>query len=530
MNYTKSEQKKGKRYFLLDVALVAVMSCSGAANAFSPVLEWAWTSSAIQPDALNVMMTPSVVDLNKDGTPDVVFGSTASRTGGLIEVGYLRALNGNDGSEMFTVTDPNLRVNTVSSIAVGDIDNDGFVEIVACDATGASLIAFEHDGAFKWRSPSLEAISWGALSIADIDNNGIPEIIVGRQVLNNDGTLRWTGTGGKGEQSTGPLSLVSDIDLDGKSEIVAGNTVYAFDGSIKWQASSLPDGYNAVGNFDNDDMAEIVLVRAGKVWLLEHDGLIKWGPVTIPGGGVGGPPTIADYDNDGAPEIGIAGSSRYVVLETDGTVKWAAVVQDVSSNRTGSSVFDFENDGVAEVVYSDETSLWIFRGSDGAVLFQEPLSSCTWHEYPLVADVDGDNQAELLAVANNNCGKGPQRGVYLYGDANAAWVLTRQIWNEHTYHITNVNPDGSIPIVEEKNWLVLGLNNFRLNTFAEHEGPACDINRDGTVDITDIREIAIAKNTPAVPGDARDVDGDGMITVNDSRQCVLQCAKPRCAP
>jgi len=101
------------------------------------------------------------------------------------------------------------------------------------------------------------------------------------------------------------------------------------------------------------------------------------------------------------------------------------VTQDSSSNRTGSSVFDFEEDDAAEVVYSDETRLWVFRGTDGFVLFQTSLSSCTWHEYPLVADVDGDNQAEILAVANNNCGFGPQRGVYVYGDAADSWVLTR---------------------------------------------------------------------------------------------------------
>lgn len=58
----------------------------------------------------------------------------------------------------------------------------------------------------------------------------------------------------------------------------------------------------------------------------------------------------------------------------------------------------------------------------------------------------------------------------------------------------------------------------------------CDIDSNGVVDIADIRAIAAARNNPAAPGDARDVDGDGVITVNDARQCVLQCTNPRCAP
>ena len=503
---------------------------SAQALAFTPVIEWSWTSSSTLPTALNVMGTPSVIDLNLDGTPDVVFASTASTAGGLIEAGYLRALNGNDGSELFTVNNASYLVSSSCSVATGDIDNDGAPEIVTCDNSGVRLIAFESDGTFKWRSPRLETVYWGAPSIADLDKDGNPEIIIGRQVLNNAGALLWTGTGGRSVQgSTGPLSLVADVDLDGSPEVIAGNTAYDAAGSVEWQAS-VPDGYNAVGDFDDDNFAEIVLVAAGLVRLLEHDGSVKWGPVAIPGGGAGGPPTIADYDNDGKPEIGVAGARRYAVFETDGSLKWQAVTQDVSSNRTGSSVFDFEDDGVAEVVYSDERSLWVYRGTDGAVVFSTALSSCTWHEYPMVADVDGDDRAEIVAVANNNCGYGPQRGVFVYGDADDQWVLTRQIWNQHTYHITNVNPDGTIPVSEKDNWLEPGLNNFRLNTFGTFEGPPCDIDVDRIVDINDIRAIAAARNTPAVPGDARDVDGDGFISLNDARQCALQCDNPRCAP
>ena len=437
----------------------------------NPVLKWSWTSSAVLPTSLNVMMTPAVVDLDgDDGIPEVVFGSTSSTGGGYVEVGVLRAVSGLDGHEIFTVTDSNLQISTTSSVAVGDIDGDGRPEIIACDSTGLRLIAFEHNGAFKWRSPTLEAVYWGAPAIGDLDHDGIPEIIIGRQVLNSNGTIRWTGAGGRGSQSSiGPLSLVADVDLDGHPEIVAGNTVYSYNGTILHQNTSLPDGYNAVADFDGDGYPEIVLVSGGRVWLLDHNMAVKWGPVSIPGGGNGGPPTIADFDGDDQPEIGVAGAYRYAVFETNGTLKWQAVTQDASSNVTGSSVFDFNGDGKAEVVYRDELKLRIYNGADGAVLFETPMSSCTWYEYVLVADVNSDGKAELVAVANNNCGFGIQRGVYVYGDAANNWVATRKIWNEHTYHITNVNPDGTIPISELNNWEQAGLNNYRLNTFAPNE-------------------------------------------------------------
>ncbi|MFC2174175.1 FG-GAP-like repeat-containing protein, partial [Acidobacteriota bacterium] len=284
-------------------------------GSFTPIIEWVWNSSSVEPDALNVMSTPAIIDINSDTVPDVIFGSTASTGGGRVEIGVLRALNGDDGTEIFTVDDPLYYVNTASSVAVGDIDNDGLPEILACDTSGAALLAFEHDGSYKWRSPALEAINWGAPSIADLDGDGTPEIVVGRQVLNNDGSVRWTGTAGSGSQGSGPLSFVSDIDLDGRPEIVAGNTAYGPFGAVEWQAA-VPDGTTAAGNFDDDFYAEIALVSGGNVYLLEHDGSVKWGPSVIPGGGRGGPPIVADFDNDRQREIGVAAGSRYAVFET----------------------------------------------------------------------------------------------------------------------------------------------------------------------------------------------------------------------
>jgi len=436
-------------------------------GSFNPVVEWAWTTPVEDPTAVNVMNTPVVIDLTADGVPEIVFGSTWSLGGGYIEVGYLRAIDGASGAELFTVTDPAYWINVAASVAAGDIDGDGLPEILAIDQTADHLLAFENDGTFKWESDQIETVNWGAPSIADIDQDGTPEIVVGRQALDNDGTLRWSGTGGIGAVVLdSPLSIVADVDADGSPNVVAGNTVYAANGTIAYQNTNLPDGVNAVANFDADPQAEIVLVENGSIYLLEHDCTVKWGPILINDTG-GGPPTVADYDGDGLPEIGVAAASSYSVFEDDGTLKWSAPVQDGSSYVTGSSVFDFEGDGTAEVIYRDELYLRIYRGTDGVVLYQTPMSSCTWHEYVLVADVDADGNAEIVAVANENCGFGAQRGIYVIGDASDSWASTRRIWNQHTYHITNVNDNGTIPQFEQSNWLSPAggpYNNFRQNT------------------------------------------------------------------
>lgn len=183
-------------------------------------------------------------------------------------------------------------------------------------------------------------------------------------------------------------------------------------------------------------------------------------------GGYGGAPTIADFDGDGRPEIAVAGASSYTVFDTDGSILWSSPTQDYSSTVTGSTSFDFDGDGAAEVVYRDERFLRIYRGSDGQVLHARPVLSGTGTEMPVVADIDNDGHAELLVCSDARIFNGNpavDSGVYAFESANDDWAPTRAIWNQHSYHITNINDDGTIPTHEQPSWLVH--NTYRLNAF-----------------------------------------------------------------
>lgn len=432
---------------------------------FDPVVEWNKNSFSDKPESNQVMMTPVVGDLNGDGIPDIVF-STFTDYQEDLEHGVgeaLRAISGVDGSELWNIPETEFHVESFAGLAIGDTDLDGRPEIIAVHNSCTELICFEDDGTFKWKSEVCAGgVLWGSASIADLDADGVPEIILGSTVLNADGTIRWNGRDvggiGMGSNRFGPLSTVADLDMDGSPEVVAGCSAFHADGSLYWNAS-ISDGFPGVANFDDDPFPEIVAVSNGGVYLLEHDGSVKWG-VVHPGGGYGGPPTIADVDNDNMPEIGVAGYNSYVVFETDGSIKWQQTTND-GSNVTGSSVFDFEGDGQAEIIYGDQEHLRIYRGTDGEELYRLAKGSGTTTEYPLVVDVDADGNAEIVSVANLH----GQNGIYVIGDANDAWVNTRQIWNQHTYHITNVNDDGTIPIYEESNWEAY--NSFRQNIQTE---------------------------------------------------------------
>jgi hypothetical protein len=165
-------------------------------------------------------------------------------------------------------------------------------------------------------------------------------------------------------------------------------------------------------------------------------------------------------------------------------LKWKSPTKDVSSNVTGSSVFDFEGDGPAEAVYNDEVKLRIYKGKTGDVIKELDNTTWTTFEYPIIADVNNDNKAEIVVVANTICSPPAdpacnypkQNGIRIFTDSNNNWVSTRKIWNQHTYHVTNVcsgeedgycdkdeNKYGRIPKIEKNGWAFSELNNYRQN-------------------------------------------------------------------
>jgi hypothetical protein len=433
---------------------------------FTPVTEWSKNSWAVSPTYNQVMASPIVVSLtddNQDGKindqdiPDIVFTTFAG--GAYQAAGVLRAVSGDNGAEILNINNEN--IGGTAGVAGGDIDGDGIAELVTTTTNG-QVKAFEHTGQLKWATPAGTGPNlYSYPAIADMDGDGKPEIISGAAILNNDGTLR-----GKVKYGYGRLvAVAADMNQDGTLEMIGGNAIYKPDASEVWY-NQQTDGWVAVADVDVDSSPDIVVVAAPTVRLQNAAGAVLW-TANMPGGG-GGPPTIADYDGDGQPENGVAGAAAYVVFESNGQIRWQKATQDASSQVTGSSVFDFEGDGAAEAVYNDEVRLRVYAGTNGA----EKLNilghgSGTLYEYPIVVDVDGDGQTEIV-VTNNNYAYGTKTGVTVIGDQNKSWRPGRRIWNQHAYSITNVNDDGTIPADVTPNFKVH--NSFRSGDLAPPDG------------------------------------------------------------
>ena len=462
------------------------------------------------PGAVQSVATPAVGDLDGDCIPEIVFNTFAPPN--YTANGYLRAIRGDNGAKVWTITDGAWRTDSAATPAIGDLNYDGVPEIVT-PGEGSYLLAFAADGTPLWRSDNYSGSGKsGGASLANFDGQGDAEVAYGRAVFDSAGALLWQGANSQGNNgSVGKLSCVADIDNDFRPELIAGGTVYDFTGtvgvdftgSVLWNNTDhTGDGYCGVGDLDFDGVPEIVVVRSGWIDVLDAMDGTTLASFVIPGGGAGGPPNIADFDGDGLPDIGLAGGTFYVVVTWDGmntlTELWRADTKDGSSSRTGSSVFDFDGDGRSEVAYFDEWYLRIYPGiepdcalqmpgpdcdgimTDAEVLFIDINSSQTRCEYPAIVDVDGDFKAEIVVATNNWSGQGNigDAGIEVFEDRLDNWVATLPIWNQHTYHVTNVDAKGGIPVIEEANWLYPMANpenSYRRNSQGAIENCAPDL-------------------------------------------------------
>ncbi|MBW2464156.1 MAG: VCBS repeat-containing protein [Deltaproteobacteria bacterium] len=497
------------------------------------VVQWRWGPDEVveEPTRVDVWSTPMVgrlYDTNCDGTIDardpstIVFvsndtGSGACHSGDNCRNAILRALNGSTGEELWSLASvPSSLGFAGVALALGDLDDDGRMDIVAMTAEG-NLAAISGDGVVMGVGTdvlpyaTLSGLGWGGgLALADMDGNGDPEVAWRGAVYTWAGgtfTEVFNVASARGGWAHGTVSTSTSyfVNLDGdpQLELLAGRTAIDTDGTILWQRTDIADGFAAVGDFNLDGAPEVVLIYSGNAAVLDPGtGATLIGPFDLPGTGQGGPPTIADFDGDGSPEIGVAMAQSYSMIEVDFgassmSAAWSSTNHDNSSSVTGSTVFDFEGDGIAEVIYNDECYMWVYDGPTGNVRFSAPTNSFTGTEASLVADVDGDGHAEMVMVSTGanptswHCDHhtmvsatypawepptyGPSwRGISVFRDAANGWVGTRSLWTQHAYHVTNTCDDrdsacdpargyGAIPERQQENWSVPWLNNFRQN-------------------------------------------------------------------
>lgn len=262
-------------------------------------LKWSWSTSTFHPESNQVIAAPIAVQLNDDNgdgkidekdTADIIvvtFEGNQYANGG-----YIRALSGVDGSELWSYSNGGVIADARYSPAAADLDGDGLIEIVSTSALSPYITILDHQGNIK-KQLLKSASGWrsvGDIALADINGDGHLEILAAYGVYSYESGLLFS-------HDWAPSSIAFDSNGNGQKEVFANGALYQNNGAYLWQYQANDTvWFSSVANLDGDNSPELVVsvpaslntAQNSEIAVLEHDGTVKWRVNNLdnPGGSV----------------------------------------------------------------------------------------------------------------------------------------------------------------------------------------------------------------------------------------------------
>ncbi|WP_266080436.1 outer membrane protein assembly factor BamB family protein [Haladaptatus caseinilyticus] len=281
----------------------------------------------------------------------------------------LFALDGDDGSTVWKhqVPPANCTIHAVADPTVADFDGDGTKEVLASST--------------EERVTAYDALTGEEVMRHELADYGYTQPVVSN--LASD---------------SGRETAV--VDVKGKLSLVRANGTAIWTRDLNGMTWAQP----SAGDFDADGDSELVVGFApsdgGRVVLIDGNNTTVWqngdidGSVLWMGSG--------QSDDDRAMEISVAtADGEIVVLDgSDGRIEWRRSVGDLAAVH---DITDGDGDGSPEVyAVSKEGTLFALDATDGSVEWKTSLTTGTqMTPPPIVGDVDGDDDAELVAATND---------------------------------------------------------------------------------------------------------------------------------
>ncbi|RLG04499.1 MAG: hypothetical protein DRN68_09745 [Thaumarchaeota archaeon] len=342
---------------------------------------------------MRVTASPAMGDVDNDGRLEVIVD-----LGGWDSPDVVCAINGEDGSILWQNTEDVSSDFGVTPV-LGDVNGDGEIEAVFYSSlTGYLYVLSASNGTLlnkKYVRKAWFNSEYGGLSLGDINGDGDMEIFL----------------------------LISDYweDL---------SMVYTFEGSdlsVLWVFTMDEDRRNhmdlntrlAVSDIDGDGLLEVVAFTADYyIYAINaEDGSLLW---RIDLAEIAAPKEIyrenstitestdvivGDFNFDGIKEVITATTDNfnlYVLCLSglNGSLLWYRILPDIKA-VTGMAVADLDNDGLFEVVLATWTNWYcVLNLEDGSLLWYNYIGR-DYGRYiltstPSIGDVDGDEYLEII--------------------------------------------------------------------------------------------------------------------------------------
>ncbi len=391
-----------------------------------------------------------VGDLNADGKAELVTVATDYRNNG----GSFVVIDGATGKHTIVKFGKDEGTPGVSfGYACGPlaISRNGYIYAVTGTAEQKNIISYRYRSAGNIEQVAESPLKhnfYGNPRIADFNGDGRYEVFVGNEVFD---ALSLTPMGNGGDNNVGQhyqhdgamfmMGTAADVLPEHPGlELVCGNQIFSVSSSnimLLHTIGNKHEGSSQVADLDGDGYPEI-LVRStmGNLSLYSvKDGIEVFRDAYV----MTGYPAIGDIDGDSLPEIvGLTSGSKMAAYKYDSKNKrlvelWNTRHTDRSA-QTSMTLFDFNADGKCEIVYRDETSLRIIDGSgrQPVNIASMQVSSATKSEYPVVADVDGDGQAEIVVSgAMYKDFEKDNASINIFSSNRWAWAPAPSWWGEY---------------------------------------------------------------------------------------------------